>query len=72
MQTLLQLSRLRQRSPHSLSSLDLYCRYLDNVFPDMMVPTREKLFASGEVTNPDTNQCLDTLSAKEAQMKPGA
>jgi hypothetical protein len=46
-------------------------RYLENVFPDMMVPTREHLHGKGRLENSVTKMCLDTLSAKEADMKAG-
>ena len=46
-------------------------RYLENVFPDMMVPTPEHLRGRGRLGNAATGQCLDTLSPKEADMKAG-
>eukprot|EP00049_Salpingoeca_infusionum_P026288 m.24821 g.24821 ORF g.24821 m.24821 type:complete len:607 (+) comp8642_c0_seq2:78-1898(+) len=45
--------------------------YLDNVFPDMMVPTKENLFGMGQIKNDISGQCFDTLSMKEADMKAG-
>eukprot|EP00730_Choanoeca_flexa_P017328 TRINITY_DN8328_c0_g1_i4.p1 TRINITY_DN8328_c0_g1~~TRINITY_DN8328_c0_g1_i4.p1 ORF type:complete len:611 (+),score=129.55 TRINITY_DN8328_c0_g1_i4:56-1888(+) len=45
--------------------------YLDNVFPDMMVPTPANLHGRGRLGNAATGQCLDTLSTKEADMKAG-
>eukprot|EP00045_Choanoeca_perplexa_P015160 m.184383 g.184383 ORF g.184383 m.184383 type:complete len:612 (-) comp16906_c0_seq2:2278-4113(-) len=45
--------------------------YLENVFPDMMVPTPEHLRGRGRLGNAATGQCLDTLSPKEADMKAG-
>ncbi|EDQ84888.1 uncharacterized protein MONBRDRAFT_29734 [Monosiga brevicollis MX1] len=45
--------------------------YLDNVFPDMMVPDRHNLYAKGQLRNANTNMCLDTLTPREADMKAG-
>ncbi|EGD81824.1 hypothetical protein PTSG_02538 [Salpingoeca rosetta] len=45
--------------------------YLDNVFPDMMVPLPENLLGKGAVKNAATNMCLDSLSSREVDMKAG-
>lgn len=57
-------------SPALPHSFPLF-RYLEEVFPDMMVPDKEHLYAAGALQNPALNMCLDTLSAKEAKMQAG-
>ena len=47
--------------------------YLDNVYPEMFVPTDPgSIAASGEVRNPDLNACFDTLGAKHQGARIGA
>lgn len=45
--------------------------YLDNVYPDMLVPTREYLLARGGLRNMGADVCLDAGSTDLEHMKPG-
>eukprot|EP01147_Barroeca_monosierra_P005718 gene5718-9004_t len=45
--------------------------YLENVFPDMVIPNKEHLLGKGPIKNAFTNMCIDSLSPKEVDMKAG-
>jgi hypothetical protein len=44
-------------------------RYLDNVYPDMFIPTRENVAGRGFIKNIPSKTCIDTTSPKAEDMK---